>query len=229
MYALAVRVPVRFKPAGFAASPPQGRSALTFFAPAQDAHARPWYLRTNDRFLVDPYMQPDERVTMLVDLAQADRDDPAVVALRDEAWNRLRRAGIRPEQATLVQRLRAALEVMHERVPYVEHPTDDQWFQPVRVTAKRGGMCGDLAALLASILCRMGVQSLMQWVFQGEEALAHHLTLLGYVGHDAGVDTTPEGFAYADPSIPDAQVGETPYEALERSKAWERVGYRKNQ
>lgn len=148
---------------------------------------------------------------MLVLMAQASRWTPEVQRLKEMALRRV----LRP---TMWAKAAAALATMQENVPYVKHKTDDQWFQPVWITARRGGMCADLGPLLSSVLCELNVPNRLQWIDQ-IGAAANHLTVQ--------VRLDPDGWQYADPSILGARVGETPYEALERTQAWDRVGMSK--
>lgn len=151
----------------------------------------------------------EERMQMLVLMSSASRWTPEVQKLKNLALKRT----LSP---TLWAKAAAALAVIQENVPYIRHKTEDQWFQPVWLTARKGGMCADLGPLLSSVLCELGVPNRLQWINQ-VGASANHLTVQVWAGDELG-------WQYADPSIPNARVGETPYEALARSSAWDRVG-----
>lgn len=175
-------------------------------------------LQQLDPFLIPATTPIPERLAMLLLMARASRKTPEVQKLVKMAKQRL----VNP---SAMERASAALRVVQETTPYVRHSTPDQWFQPVWLTARRGGMCADLSALLSSVLCEMEVGNRLVWIDQ-IGAKANHLTVQVWVlDHRPSTDSdTDPGWQYADPSIPTAVVGETPYEALERSKAWDRVG-----
>lgn len=170
-------------------------------------------------FLIPADTPIQTRLSMLIAMAQASRWTPEVQRLVVLANKKI----LKP---TFWARAAAALSAVQETVPYVRHKTNDQWFQPVWLTARHGGMCADLSALLSSVLCELGVYNRLQWIDQ-IGAKANHLTVQVWIDDDRFPSTADEndtGWQYADPSIPHARVGETPYEALERGNFWDRVG-----
>lgn len=103
-----------------------------------------------------------------------------------------------------------------QQLPYVPDPTGQDCYKDVETTVRTGGECKALNTLLVSILLRLGIDAEVVWIMQEGKPLNHVVSIVRFHG---------EPF-WADGSIPGAQLGESPYQALERTNAYHIVGGR---
>lgn len=108
-----------------------------------------------------------------------------------------------------------AMELVQE-LPYVPDPHLEDCYKDVETTAKTGGECKALNILLVSILRRLGIDAEVVWIMQEGKPLNHVASVVHF---------NQEPF-WADASIRGARLGETPYQALERTGAYHIVGGR---
>lgn len=106
-----------------------------------------------------------------------------------------------------------ALKEVH-KLPYRGDPIDQDCYRDVETTARQGGECKALNILLTAILLRLGVRAEVGWIFQKDMPLNHVASVVRINGIPL----------WADGSIRGAKLGESPYEALERTKAFHIVG-----
>jgi hypothetical protein len=114
-------------------------------------------------------------------------------------------------------RLRA-LQALREvqRLPYVPERSGTDCYQSVAYTATHGGECKALTTLLVAVLRRLGLAARVEWIMQPGKALNHVTAQVWLDG----------AWFWADPSIRGAMLGESPYEALDRTGAYHVVGGR---
>ena len=118
-----------------------------------------------------------------------------------------------------------ALSRVH-KVPYVADPPDRDCYRNVDTTATKGGECKGLNVLFVALLIRLGIQACPVdndgrtvcgetiWIMQPGKPLNH-------VASVVWLDGRPY---WADASIRGARLGESPYDALKRTREWHIVG-----
>jgi len=102
-----------------------------------------------------------------------------------------------------------ALAEVH-KLPYQGDPPDKDCYRDVEITARQGGECKALNILLVAILLRLGVRAEVGWILQTGMPLNH-------VASKVWINGQP---LWADGSIHGAKLGESPYEAIERTGAY---------
>ncbi len=109
-----------------------------------------------------------------------------------------------------------AQQALHEvhKLPYVADPPEQDCYRNVELTYRQGGECKALNVFLVALLLRLGVRAEVVWIDQPGRPLNHVASL-------AWLDGQP---LWADGSIAGARLGESPYEALQRTGAWHVVG-----
>lgn len=93
-----------------------------------------------------------------------------------------------------------------QALPYRDDPPGVDEVQSADVTAVEGGDCEDLAALLVVLWEILGVRGRVVWLSQ-PGAVQDHVTAQAFV---AG------GWAWGEPTIEGARLGESPYQAAAR-------------
>lgn len=145
---------------------------------------------------------PEERIEQLARLTSRWARDPVVLHTID----------LRTIHRSLVELLRLV-----QSLPYQSDTAgSDLVCDPADVFA-RGGDCEDRAALLAALLYASGYA--VQLVWQADEAAPEdHVTVK--------VRLRDGSWAWADPTVPGAQIGEEPHAAAARTGYRARVGMR---
>jgi hypothetical protein len=110
---------------------------------------------------------------------------------------------------------RLALAQVH-RLPYMADPPSADCYRDVDLTARYGGECKALNVFFVALLLRLGLRAEVVWIMQPGRPLNHVSSVVWLGGMPR----------WADASIGGAQVGESPYEALQRTGAWHVVGRR---
>lgn len=172
--------------------------------------------------VTEPYIVPDDwsierRLKALDQIVREGTRDPALL----QAAARIRREAHRmaervpSHRGDWFARLLAleALRFVHQ-VPYLPDPPGKDRFAPVWWTLKNGGDCDDLGALYASLCCALGLRCVVAWITQPGQALDHVTCLVWLDG----------AWWFAEPSVPGAMLGESPYHAIERQGAWYVLG-----
>lgn len=158
-----------------------------------------------------------ERIDLLQDLAVAGSGSPAIQALSQIVLNRVHPIAARATRhvGEWYQWLIAeeALKEAH-KLPYVADPPTEDCYRHVELTAKQGGECKALNIFLVALLLRLGIRAEVVWIDQPGRPLNHVTSLVW-------LDDQP---LWADASIAGARLGESPYEALQRTGAWHVVG-----
>jgi hypothetical protein len=106
-----------------------------------------------------------------------------------------------------------ALKEVH-KLPYVADPPSEDCYRDVELTARQGGECKALNVFYVALLLRLGIRAEVVWIPQPDHPLNHVASLVW-------LDEQP---LWADASIAGARLGESPYEALQRTGAWHIVG-----
>lgn len=160
-----------------------------------------------------------ERIELLYKLAVAGMLAPSIAAFAE----RVQRSA-QSEALHVVARhgdwfnwilAREALAQVH-RLPYVGDPPTQDCYRDVEMTALRGGECKALNVFLVALFMRLGLQAEVVWIMQPGRPL-NHVSSIVYL------DDLP---LWADASIAGAKLGESPYEALQRTGSWYVVGGR---
>jgi hypothetical protein len=122
----------------------------------------------------------------------------------------------RDHRGEWVQRLLAkqALLLVHLRVPYVSDPPSKDCYRDVQQTARNGGECKALNIFLVALLLRLGMTAEVYWINQPGR-------LLNHVASKVWIGGQP---LWADGSVFGAQLGESPYQAIQRTGAWHVLG-----
>jgi transglutaminase-like putative cysteine protease len=156
--------------------------------------SRPWRL--------PPTTPIRERLADLDQLAAQGTRLPEVIALARAA----RQFG--PDAAVAAAILRNL-----QTLPYVPDPGVDDYHQTVAYTLRHGGDCEDLVSALVAVARAAGLTARMVWIVRQ-----------GYpLDHVSAEIRLGEAWYWADPSIPGAQLGESPFAAMERLHAQHRV------
>lgn len=182
-------------------------AATGALSPAALASALPAWMRGRPPWRVPPGVLPEAQGRAFAALAEAYRDDPEVVRVADRALALLASWGPDGREPHNRRLARAALRVAQE-LPYVLDADGEQVVWPPDLTAVVGGDCDKLSVLLAAVYSRLGIAWRMAWLYQ-RGADADHFTL------EAAPDA-PERWLTAEASVRYAELGENPYEALER-------------
>lgn len=106
----------------------------------------------------------------------------------------------------------ALIEV--QKLPHVPDPEGKDCYKTVDETALYGAECKGKNVLFCAIVIRLGVNAEPVWIMQEGMPLNHVASVVMIKGKPY----------WADASIPGALLGETPYEALERSGTYNIVG-----
>lgn len=158
-----------------------------------------------------------ERIELLYQLAVDGSSSRSIVAYADRVQaNALREAShvvIRNGDWYGWILARESLAQVH-RLPYVADPPSEDCYRDVEATAHRGGECKALNVFLVALLLRLGLKAEVVWIMQPGRPLNH-------VSSIVWLDGLP---LWADASIAKAKLGESPYEALQRTGAWHVVG-----
>lgn len=167
-------------------------------------------------------MVPDDasierRLAWLKEISDQGAADPEIQAaaarIRAEA-DRL--AGSAPSKRGHWYARLLALETLRlvHQVPYVPDPPGKDRFAPASWTLKYGGDCDDLAALFSALCCVLGLKVRVDWITQRGASLDHVTAMVWLDGV----------WWWAEPSVPGAMLGESPYSAIARQGAWHVVG-----
>lgn len=174
----------------------------------------------------EPFHIPDvtpiaARVATLDELATEGIRDPDVGSLAGQVASRAAalattvpasaRRGAWMDRLLALEALRAI-----QSLPYKPDPAGEEWFQSARYTLRNGGDCEDLAVALVALMRSLGLQAAAVWITQPGQALNHVTAKVLLDGR----------WLWADPSVRSAMVGESPYDALQRTGAWHIVGGR---
>lgn len=160
-----------------------------------------------------------ERIELLYQLAIAGASLPSIASYADRV-----QINAQSEASRVVTRngdwygwilAREALAQVH-RLPYVADPPAEDCYRDVEMTARRGGECKALNVFLVALLLRLRVTAEVVWIMQPGRPLNHVSSIIW-------LDGLP---LWADASIKGARLGESPYEALQRTGAWHVVGDR---
>lgn len=101
-----------------------------------------------------------------------------------------------------------------QKLPHVPDPEGQDCYRTAEETALYGAECKGKNILFSAIMIRLGIVAEPVWIMQEGMPLNHVASVVMLEG-------TPY---WADASIPGARLGETPYEALERSGAYNIIG-----
>ena len=141
---------------------------------------------------------------MLEALALRGASDPAVIAFA---------RGI-PGSSKL-EIARNALAAV-QKLPYVPGPEGQEWMQGAAYTLQHGGECKALSVLLVAALKVRNIPAEIVWITQTGKPL-NHVTVVVLDGQNQ---------YWAEPAVPGARLGESPYDAIERTGSWHVVGGR---
>lgn len=161
------------------------------------------------------------RVGFLNQLAQSGSNAYSVerltqrVAARSRSRARAQGAGPTPDWYKRILTEESLGEV--HRLPYRGDPPTQDCYRDVDTTAIRGGECKALNILLVAMLIRLGIPAEIEWIMQPGMPLNHVTSIVKIDGEKL----------WADGSIRGARLGESPYKAIERTKAFHIVGARK--
>lgn len=155
-------------------------------------------------FFVPNTVTPCERIAILERLATSGSRRPFVQAFAQKLPGK-----------TNLEIARSALAAVQE-LPYVPGPPNEEWMQGATWTMAHGGECKALSVLLVAALRARGVPAEIVWITQTGKPL-NHVTVV--------VSDGPDQY-WAEPAVPGARLGESPYEAIERTNAWHVVGGR---
>jgi hypothetical protein len=132
---------------------------------------------------------PKERVRGLEAIAQDGSRDPSLILLARDL--------VLPERMLAWVQYRG----------YKRDPVPGDWWQGIGWTARNGGDCEDLAALFVALARAGGLRARVVWINQPGQPLNHvSAQLMGADGR----------WMWAETSIEDAKLGESPYQAAER-------------
>jgi transglutaminase-like putative cysteine protease len=170
-----------------------------------------------------------ERVELLYRLAVAGSNSYSVNRMVPQVSARARARGVlvRERVGDWYARILAeeALREVH-KLPYRADPPNKDCYKNVDQTATQGGECKALNVLLVALLFRLGIKACpvspgsktacgeVVWIMQTGKPLNHVATMVWLDGQPF----------WADASIKDARLGESPYQALARTNAWHVVG-----
>lgn len=109
----------------------------------------------------------------------------------------------------------AALRLVQQR-PYIPPRQDVEEFQSVWSIGRPGvgGDCADLSVLLVSVYRTLGFPSEVIWITQAGKSLNHVTAKVWVDGAER----------WAEPTIRGARLGEYPYDAADRLRAWHSLG-----
>lgn len=173
-------------------------------------------------FCIPDEKHPCDRVGLLDALASDGARDPAVRAaaatIQATATARCAALGTAAgRDATLAKALRVqngcsrilASEAFRyaQSVPYVPNLNGRDCYQPASWTLVHGGECKALSVLFIALCCVVGLEAEPYWITQTGASLNHVFARVWIDGV----------WFWADPSLRQAQLGESPYEVLERT------------
>jgi len=159
-----------------------------------------------------------DRIELLQDYAVRGSVSPIIMALARKIQDDLRRTvmtGVNSRRGDWYQWLlaQAALDEVH-KLPYVPDPPTEDCYRDVELTARQGAECKGLNVFYVALLLRLGVRAEVVWIDQPGMPL-NHVTSRVWLDNQQ---------IWADASIRGARLGESPYEALQRTGAWGVVG-----
>jgi transglutaminase-like putative cysteine protease len=162
-------------------------------------------------YLLDPSTGVEGRLRELEQLAWRARGAPPVRAFAARAQRAAAHAAVARGRAPTTADAARELLAATQRLPFRPDPPGPdgdagEWMQPVVYTLRYGGDCEDLATALVVVAREIRIPAQDVWITQRRRALNHVTAVLWVDG----------AWRWADPSIPGARLGESPYQALER-------------
>jgi hypothetical protein len=159
-----------------------------------------------------------ERIELLQEFAVRGSVSPIITALalkiRDDV-RLIAATRVRDPRGDWYQWLlaQAALDEVH-KLPYVPDPPTEDCYRDVELTARQGAECKGLNVFYVALLLRVGIRAEVVWIDQPGMPLNHVTSRV----------LLDDQQIWADASIRGARLGESPYEALQRTGAWHVVG-----
>jgi transglutaminase-like putative cysteine protease len=147
-----------------------------------------------DALCADSEATPQERLALL--------DAEATRAARESAI--VRRFATVPANASEHERATILLDRVHRLVTYKPDPEGRDVFREIEWTIANGGDCEDLSALFVAMCRTAGLAARLVWLEQQSYAALNHVT--------AQVLLSDGAWHWADASLPNAQLGQHPYD-----------------